>query len=171
MSERYNARLKIEYVPIDSIRPYERNPRKNEQAVPPLKESIKNFKFSQPITVDGEGVVIIGHTRLLAAKALEMKEVPIIRRTDLTKAQVKALRLADNKIQEKSGWDFDFLDQELKELEESFDTDMADFGFGDDASDSDPDDFFEDADGDREKKPKTITVTCPHCGEEFETEV
>lgn len=109
----YNANLKIEYVPISSVKPYANNARVNDDAIPSLKASIKNFKFSNPISVDGDGVVIYGHSRLIAAKALGMATVPVIRRTDLTEKQVKAYRLADNKISEMSSWDFDKLDREL----------------------------------------------------------
>lgn len=109
----YNADLKIEYVPVGDVKPYENNPRKNEAAIPALKESIRDFRFSQPISVDADGVVITGHTRLLAAKALGMETVPVIRRSDLTPEQVKALRIADNRVGEIAEWDFDALKVEL----------------------------------------------------------
>lgn len=109
----YNADLKIEYVPVGDVKPYENNPRKNEAAIPALKESIRDFRFSQPISVDADGVVITGHTRLLAAKALGMETVPVIRWSDLTPEQVKALRIADNRVGEIAEWDFDALKVEL----------------------------------------------------------
>jgi site-specific DNA-methyltransferase (adenine-specific) len=126
MSENLNAELKIEYVPIADVKPYEGNPRVNDAAIPALKESIKDFRFSQPITVDADGVVITGHTRLAAAKALGMETVPVMRRTDLTPEQVKALRLADNKVAELSEWDFDKLRVELADIPS---LDMASLGF------------------------------------------
>lgn len=126
MSESLNAELKIEYVPIADVKPYEGNPRVNDAAIPALKESIKDFRFSQPITVDADGVVITGHTRLAAAKALGMETVPVMRRTDLTPEQVKALRLADNKVAELSEWDFDKLKVELADIPS---LDMASLGF------------------------------------------
>ena len=122
----YNADLKIEYVPIGDVKPYENNPRKNEAAIPALKESIRDFRFSQPISVDADGVVITGHTRLLAAKALGMETVPVIRRSDLTPEQVKALRIADNKVGELAEWDFDALKVELNGLP---DFDLTALGF------------------------------------------
>lgn len=122
----YNADLKIEYVPIADVKPYEGNPRLNDAAIPALKESIKDFRFSQPITVDADGVVITGHTRLAAAKALGMETVPVMRRTDLTPEQVKAFRLADNKVAELSDWDFDKLKVEIADIP---DIDMSAFGF------------------------------------------
>lgn len=122
----YNADLKIEYVPVGDVKPYENNPRKNEAAIPALKESIRDFRFSQPISVDADGVVITGHTRLLAAKALGMETVPVIRRSDLTPEQVKALRIADNKVGEIAEWDFDALKVELNGLP---DFDLTALGF------------------------------------------
>ena len=122
----YNADLKIEYVPVGDVKPYENNPRKNEAAIPALKESIRDFRFSQPISVDADGVVITGHTRLLAAKALGMETVPVIRRPDLTPEQVKALRIADNKVGELAEWDFDALKVELNGLP---DFDLTALGF------------------------------------------
>lgn len=117
--------LKIEYVDIDSIKPYENNPRHNEEAIPYVMNSIKEFGFKNPIIIDKNNVIIAGHTRLESAKRLGMKEVPIIHADDLTEEQVKAFRLADNKVSEKAEWDFNMLDAELADL----DIDMEDFGF------------------------------------------
>ena len=117
--------LKIEYVDIDSIKPYENNPRHNEEAIPYVMNSIKEFGFKNPIIIDKNNVIIAGHTRLESAKRLGMKEVPIIYADDLTEEQVKAFRLADNKVSEKAEWDFNMLDAELADL----DIDMTDFGF------------------------------------------
>ena len=117
--------LKIEYVDIDSIKPYENNPRHNEEAIPYVMNSIKEFGFKNPIIIDKNNVIIAGHTRLESAKRLGMKEVPIIHADDLTKEQVKAFRLADNKVSEKAEWNFELLDEELEDL----DINMEDFGF------------------------------------------
>lgn len=120
-------RLQIVYMPVDSLQAYERNPRLNSEAVPLLMASIRDFGFKVPIVVDSDNVIVAGHTRLKAAKALGMTEVPCIVADDLTPAQIKAFRLADNKVAEIAGWDFDMLDLELAELEDDFD--MGDFGF------------------------------------------
>ena len=117
--------LKIEYVDIDSIKPYENNPRHNEEAIPYVMNSIKEFGFKNPIIIDKNNVIIAGHTRLESAKRLGMKEVPIIQADDLTEEQVKAFRLADNKVSEKAEWNFELLDEELENL----DLDMSEFGF------------------------------------------
>ena len=120
---------KIISLPIGEIRPYEKNPRKNAEAVKYVKASIEKFGFKQPIIVDSNRVIIAGHTRLEAAKSLGMAEVPCIVADDLTDAQVKALRLADNKVAEFSEWEMNLLGEELGELAEISDIDMGDFGF------------------------------------------
>lgn len=126
--ERKTARAII-MLPVPEVRPYEKNPRKNAEAVKYVKASIEKFGFKQPIIVDSNRVIIAGHTRLEAAKSLGMAEVPCIVADDLTDAQVKALRLADNKVAEFSEWEMNLLGGELGELAEISDIDMGDFGF------------------------------------------
>lgn len=145
---------------ISEIKPYERNPRRNDEAVKYLVESISNFGFKQPIVVDKDGVIVAGHTRLKAAKQLGMPAVPCVVADDLTPEQIKAFRLADNKVAEMAGWDFALLEEELQLI----DIDMEAFGFTD-YEEVDIGDFFEDAEQ-KKKEPKKIQ--CPHCGEWFE---
>ena len=118
-------KLEIEYVDINSIKPYEKNPRKNDKAVEYVANSIKEFGFKNPIIIDKNNVIIAGHTRLESAKRLGMNEVPIIHADDLTDEQIKAFRLADNKVSEYATWNDDLLNIELQDL----DIDMTDFGF------------------------------------------
>ena len=118
-------KLNIEYVDINSIKPYEKNPRKNDKAVEYVANSIKEFGFKNPIIIDKNNVIIAGHTRLESAKRLGMNEVPIIHADDLTDEQIKAFRLADNKVSEYATWNDDLLNIELQDL----DIDMSDFGF------------------------------------------
>lgn len=113
---------------IDSITPYEKNPRKNDEAVKYVAESIKQFGFKVPIVIDKDGIIVAGHTRYKAAKKLKLEEVPCIVADDLTEEQVKAFRLADNKVAEKAEWDLDLLEEELSGL---MDFDMELFGFDD----------------------------------------
>ena len=127
-SERKAARS-IVMLPVSEVRPYEKNPRKNAEAVKYVRASIEKFGFKQPIVIDSNRVIISGHTRLEAAKSLGMAEVPCIVADDLTDAQVKALRLADNKVAEFSEWEMNLLGEELGELAEISDIDMGDFGF------------------------------------------
>ena len=117
--------MQIEYVSVGSIKPYERNAKKHpDEQVEHIANSIREFGWQQPIVVDKDNVVVIGHGRLLAAKKLNMDSVPCVRADDLTDEQIKALRLADNKTNE-SEWDFDLLDMELSDIE----IDMEQFGF------------------------------------------
>ena len=111
---------------IDSIIPYEKNPRKNKEAVPYVAKSIQQFGFKVPIIIDQDNVIVAGHTRLKAAKELGYKTVPCIVADDLTPEQVKAFRLADNKVAEKAEWDFDLLGDELDDI---LNIDMEAFGF------------------------------------------
>ena len=101
---------------IDELIPYEKNPRKNDEAVKYVAESIKAFGFKVPIVIDKNNVIVAGHTRYKASKKLKLTEVPCIVADDLTDEQIKAYRLADNKVAEKAEWDFELLDSELDEL-------------------------------------------------------
>ena len=111
---------------ITDVKPYEKNPRRNDDAVQYVAESLKQFGWKQPIVIDRNNIVVAGHTRLKAAKKLGYKEVPCIVADDLTDDQVKAYRLADNKVSEAAEWDWELLDEELDGL---FDFDMTVFGF------------------------------------------
>jgi hypothetical protein len=96
----------VEWRPVEDVIPYARNPRQaTETAISKVAGSIKEFGFRVPIIVDGEGVIIAGHTRLLAAQRLEMETVPVLEAADLTPAQVKAFRIADNRVAEEADWD------------------------------------------------------------------
>lgn len=101
---------------LGEIHPYEKNPRNNEKAVDKVVKSIKEYGFRQPIVVDENMVIIVGHARYQASKKLELKEVPVHIATNLTRQQVKGLRIADNKAHEYSEWNEELLKQELKEL-------------------------------------------------------
>lgn len=171
-------KTKVTYMDVDSLIPYANNPRLNDNAVDAVAASIKEFGFKVPIVVDGENVIINGHTRLKAAHKLGLKQVPVIVADDLTPEQVKAFRLADNKTSELAEWDLDKLDIELGSIA---DIDMGDFCFDlnlggeTNAADSDSGDWFDrDAkDGDEHEdgndeynefvdkfKPKKTTDDC-----------
>jgi ParB-like chromosome segregation protein Spo0J len=109
--------VRVDQVPIEQIRPYAGNPRRNAGAVSKVATSLKTFGWQQPIVVDREMVVIAGHTRLLAARSLGLEQVPVVVAADLTPAQVKAYRLADNRTGEEASWDADLLKAELGDLE------------------------------------------------------
>ena len=118
--------MNILMLAVGSIAPYGKNPRKNDEAVKYVAESIKQFGFKVPIVIDKNNIIVAGHTRWKAAKKLGLKEVPCIVADDLTDEQIKAFRLADNKVAEKAEWDFDLLAIEMDEL---LDFDMTVFGF------------------------------------------
>ena len=117
--------MKIVEKKVGELHPYERNPRKNDKAVDQVAESIKQFGFKVPVVIDANNVIVCGHTRLKAAKKLGIDKVPCVVADDLTEDQIKAFRLADNKVSEIAEWDFDLLDLELEDI----DLDMTDFGF------------------------------------------
>ncbi len=116
----------IVMMPIRDIHPYPNNPRVNSEAVDKVAASLKAFGWRQPIVVDSDNVIIVGHTRLQAAKRLRMKEVPVLVADDLSEEQVRAYRLADNKTAEFAEWDMDKLGDELAAI---LDIDMEEFGF------------------------------------------
>ena len=111
---------------LDDLKPYENNPRFNDDAVEYVANSIKEFGFKVPIVIDKNNVIVAGHTRYKASMELGLKEVPCIVADDLSEKQIKAFRLADNKVSEKASWNYDLLDLELDDIKE---LDMEDFGF------------------------------------------
>lgn len=157
--------MKIEYLPPGKLKPYGKNAKQHPpEQVEHIANSIREFGFRQPLVIDKDGVIVIGHGRLLAAKRLELEKVPCVRADDLTEEQIKALRLADNKTNE-SEWDFSLLEAELDELKLDFD--MAGFGFGVQEQPFGSDDSY--LKEQTEPEPKEgKTCTCPHCGFSFE---
>jgi DNA modification methylase len=120
--------MKVEMRQVSAVKPYENNPRDNEAAVDAVAASIKEFGFRQPIVVDEEGVIIVGHTRYKAALKLGLEKVPVHVAVGLTPAQAKAYRLADNQTATMSTWDDDKLPLELMALQEAgFDLDLTGF--------------------------------------------
>lgn len=111
---------------INELKPYEKNPRRNDDAVKYVAASIKEFGFKVPVVIDKDNVIVAGHTRWKAAKQLHLESVPCIIAADLTDEQIKAFRLADNKVSEAAEWDFDLLNAEITDI---FDIDMTNFGF------------------------------------------
>lgn len=111
---------------LSEIKPYRNNPRKNEEAIPLVANSIKEFGFKVPIVVDKNGVIVCGHTRYAAAASLGLERVPCVVADDLTPQQIKAFRLADNKVSERAEWDIEKLQIEFYGLD---DFDMEPFGF------------------------------------------
>lgn len=117
--------MTVHNIKIEDLQPYENNPRINDNAVEAVAASIKEFGFKVPIIVDKNNVIVAGHTRLKAAQKLGLQEVPVIVADDLTEDQIKAFRLADNKVAEAAEWDFKLLEQELAAI----DMNMEQFNF------------------------------------------
>ena len=114
---------------IADLKPYENNPRVNDDAVQYVANSIKEFGFKVPMVIDKNNVIVTGHTRYKAALELGLKEVPCVIADDLTDEQIKAFRIADNKTNDMASWNDDLLGLEMKDLLGEFD--MTDYGFGD----------------------------------------
>ena len=154
--------MEVKLWKIRDVKPYEKNPRRNDSAVDAVAASIQEFGWKQPIVVDKDGIIIAGHTRYKAAKKLGLKDVPVVVADDLSEEQVRAYRLADNKTGELAGWDFSALEEELADIAE---IDMSDYGFDvlDDPNEADKaPDSFKEFTGDEEVKHK-----CPRCGYEW----
>lgn len=118
--------IKVTQKSIADLIPYSRNPRRNDEAVPMVMNSIKEFGFKVPIVVDKNNIIVCGHTRFKAALKLGLETVPCIVADDLSDEQIKAFRLADNKVSEKAEWDFEILSGELDDI---INIDMDSFGF------------------------------------------
>lgn len=137
------AEMNIVNIKLKDLKPYEKNPRKNDEAVKPVMESIKQFGFKVPIVVDKNNVIVAGHTRYKASKKLHLEEVPCIIADDLTPDQIKAFRLADNKVGEIAQWDLDLLAEELADIDMSMDVfGFEEFDLDDDSPEVD-EDYYE----------------------------
>jgi ParB-like chromosome segregation protein Spo0J len=110
--------MNIEMRPIGQVRPYENNPRLNAAAVDAVVASIREFGWHQPLVVDADGILVVGHTRYVAAQKMGLTEVPVHVATDLTPAQAKAYRIADNQTATIAQWDYALLPAELTGLQE-----------------------------------------------------
>lgn len=148
---------------VEDIIPYKNNPRKNDEAIEYVANSIKQFGFKVPIILDGNNVIVTGHTRLKAAKKLGLSEVPTILADDLTEEQIKAFRLADNRVSEHATWDDYLLDEELDNI---LDIDMSEFGFDadldEDEYESDEIDSFKENERERTNKAYNLELFNPY---------
>ena len=154
--------MEIVEIDINEIKPYEKNPRKNDDAVRYVKASIEEFGFKIPLVVDKNSTIVAGHTRYKAAVQIGMKKIPCIIADDLTQEQIKAFRIVDNKTSEFSSWDFPELENQLEDI---ISIDMKMFGF-EEIEPIDMSDFFTEKDEIKEKKQNVIV--CPHCGKQIE---
>lgn len=120
--------LEVKYMKVSEIRPYDKNPRNNDDAVASVARSIQEFGWQQPIVVDQDLVIIVGHTRLKAALSLGLTEVPVVIADNLTPEQVQAYRIADNKTSELAEWNYELLPLEIRDLQEA-NVDLSLLGF------------------------------------------
>ena len=146
---------------IEELKPYENNPRFNDDAVEYVAKSIKEFGFKVPIVLDKNNVIVAGHTRYKASLELGLKEVPCIIADDLSEEQVKAFRLADNKVSEQASWNFDLLDEEIENI---LNINMEGFGF----DIFKLDDVAEDYENFEDTANKKNIIICPHCNKEID---
>lgn len=153
--------MKIIYKKIEDLVKYKNNPRNNENSIKEVAKSIKEFGFKVPILIDKDNVIICGHTRYDASKLLNLIEVPCILIEDLDEQQIKAFRLADNKVAEFAKWDYEKLKKELKQINNS----LINFDFYDELDVTD-EDFLKNTEIIKEIKIKEYR--CPKCGEIFE---
>ncbi|MDA1038596.1 MAG: ParB N-terminal domain-containing protein [bacterium] len=122
--------MKLKEIAIDKLIPYENNPRKNDEAVAKVAESIKEYGFRVPLVVSKDLIIIAGHTRVKACKLLGIEKVPCHIAEDMDEGDIKAFRITDNRVAEEAEWDNDKLRKELDELEEQFpDVDLSSLGF------------------------------------------
>ena len=121
--------MKIEIADINTIKPYENNPRKlSEKAIETVAMSLKEYGFRQPIVVDKDRIIVVGHTRFRASKKLGFKEVPITIADNLTPSQINAYRIADNRTAQESEWDYKLLQEEFSNLvDEKFNLELTGF--------------------------------------------
>lgn len=151
-------KLKVESLNIDSIIPYENNAKDHpDEQVKQIANSIKAFGWQQPIVIDKDNIVIIGHGRLLAAKSIGLTSVPVVRAEDLNEDQVRALRLVDNKTNE-SPWDYSLLAEEYKSITN---INLAEFGFDPEIDENTQADI-------KEFENYQEHVCCPRCGHVWE---
>lgn len=141
--------MEIKMVKVEDLKPYVNNPRLNDDAVEYVANSIKQFGFKVPMVIDKDNVIVAGHTRFKASLELGLKEVPCIIADDLNEEQIKAFRLADNKVSEKADWNIELLDEELNDL----DIDMSEFGF------SSYEETFDENDLDDERQKEKFNVS------------
>jgi len=157
--------MKIEFWLIDKLIPYVRNARKIPQAaIDKVAASIREFGWRQPIVVDADRVVVAGHVRLLAAKQLGEKKVPVHVATGLTPGQIQAFRLMDNRSHEETGWDLELLGLEMAELRElNVDVSLTGFDAAEISKLIDPKPEPTESVGDTDQNGPS-SFRCPKCG-------
>ena len=161
--------MDVKEIATDKVIPYARNPRRNDAAVSAVAASIREFGFRQPIVVDEEMTVLVGHTRLKAAQSLGLAKVPVHIAKGLTESQRKAYRIADNKLNDLAVWDDEMLALELVDLQNAS-YDLALTGFGDEEIKTAMGlgvEFDPGTEADQGRLDEKQLIICPECGHEF----
>lgn len=151
--------MQLVYYEIKNLKPYKNNPRINDKSISLVAESIKQFGFKVPIIVDNNLEIIVGHTRLEASKLLGLDKVPVIVASDLNEEQVKAFRLADNKVAELAVWDSEKLEEELKSIE-NINTELLGFINNEEEINWDS---IEEISEENYEEPEHQMMQCPYC--------
>lgn len=164
-----HASLTVEYRSIDRLIPYIRNARTHTDAqIAQIAASLREFGWTNPVLVDGDNGIIAGHGRVLAARQLELKDVPVIELAHLTDAQRRAYVLADNKLAEQAGWDAEMVALELSDLNAlGFDMSMTGFTPAEIEEALAGHDFEPGSEDEQGRLDTKKALTCPHCGHEF----
>lgn len=153
----------MDLISIELLKPYERNNRKhNSRQVELIANSIKEFGFNQPIVVDEDNCILVGHGRFFAAQRLELKSVPFLRVSGLTPEKKSTYRIIDNKLQNDSEWDYDNLESELQFIEGNG-IDLAVWGL----DDLKINDVIPVSQDDQSELDSKSPIICPECGHEF----
>ena len=159
--------MKIELVPLHTLKPYGRNAKKHpEQQLQKIEDSIREFGFNQPLVIDKKNVIIVGHGRYEAAASLGIENVPCVVVDNLTPAQIKAYRIIDNRIAQ-TGWDFELLKIDIEEIKDEFNIELLGFDADELTDILYGKDFMPVTEQEQGKLDEKKKVICPHCQHEF----
>lgn len=161
-------KLEVIYKDIKDIKPYENNPRDNSKAIEQVMKSIEEFGFKVPIVINKDGTIVTGHTRYEACKRLGLKEIPCIIADDLNEKQIKAFRIADNKVTDYSIWDNSKLLEELQSLDDIFTGFEISELFGGEELDEKDNDFLDDVIETSGEAKYTINYSCKTAEEYYD---
>ena len=161
--------MNIVELQIDEIVPYKDNPRVNKDAINVVKNSLSKFGWQQPLVLDKDKEIVVGHTRYYAAHELGMKKIPCLIATDLDAEKIKAYRIMDNKSSEYASWNYGLLTKEMQDILELGGLDLTYTGFSDREIENMIDDIDVEIQADDEvaRMDELNLITCPSCGHKF----
>ena len=161
--------MNIVELEIDEIKPYKDNPRVNKDAITVVKNSLSKFGWQQPLVLDKNNEIVVGHTRYYAAIELSMKKIPCLIADDLNDEKIKAYRIMDNKSSEYASWNYGLLTKEMQDILELGGLDLTFTGFSDREIENMIDDIDVEIQADDEvaRMDELNLITCPSCGHKF----